>query len=73
MKIKLPIEVRIRDAQREARVKGIIPKYVRISATEYEELIDHLLNDKDIPVFTADIPVIFGMKIITNENEILRI
>jgi hypothetical protein len=68
-----PIEVRIREAQKEARIKGLQPKYVFITRTEYEELIDSLLNDKTIPAFTADTPIIFGMKIITNEDEILRL
>lgn len=64
---------KIRDEQKKARIAGKAPRYVRITSTEYEELIDILLEQEIISTFESDTPCILGMKIITNEDEILRL
>lgn len=65
---------RIREKQKEARINGLRPEFIIITPTEYEELVDLLINEKDsVPIFTPDTPIILGMRIITNENQILRI
>lgn len=64
----------VRALQRASRIEGTIPRYVILSPTESEDLVDYLISQKlEDNLTVMGVPRIFGLEIITNEKEILRL
>lgn len=65
---------RIREIHRESRLNGIEPEYFIMKRTDYEELVDYLIENSLVnTMLCADTPKVLGMKIILDERKILRL